>query len=453
MALLLSALVPHPPLILPAVGRGDEARVAATQSALRRLAQRIATLAPQTIIIVTPHARGFADAWRLEPGDRHGRLRGDFGRFGAPQLQFEAAIDADMNRAIIEAARELDEGLPIVENALRGESLDHGSMIPIAFLEEAGLAPDTYGLVRLAYAAADAAQAEALGRVLARAIAATGRRCVYIASGDLSHRLLESGPYGFDEAGPVFDAAVGDAVRANDPRAFLEITAETAEAAGHCGLTALQVLAGLVTADGPWEGTSELLSYEGPFGVGYAVACFDPSAKSPAAAAATGDPYVALARETIRAHVLGEAPRPTPELPGDERAACFVTLYREGRLRGCIGTLEARMDSLAEEIRHNAVAAATEDPRFAPLSAAELEGLAVSVDVLSAPEPVEDVRELDPARYGVIVSAGARRGVLLPDLDGVDDVETQLDIARDKAGIAASEPYAIERFEVRRHHD
>ena len=135
----------------------------------------------------------------------------------------------------------------------------------------------------------------------------------------------------------------------------------------------------------------------------------------------------------------------------DTRAGAFVSLHKDGRLRGCIGTILPTASCLGEEIVRNAVSAALDDPRFDPVAPSELPRLIYSVDVLSAPEPIAGPDELDPARYGVIVSCGNRRGLLLPDLDGVDTVDQQIDIARRKGGIGAGEPYRLERFTVVRH--
>ena len=130
----------------------------------------------------------------------------------------------------------------------------------------------------------------------------------------------------------------------------------------------------------------------------------------------------------------------------------FVSLHREGRLRGCIGTIRPVRGCIAEEIAANAVSAATEDPRFPPVRPEELESLEISVDVLSAPEEIASRAELDVKRYGVIVSKGSRSGLLLPDLDGVDTVDEQVSIALRKAGIPERERgVRLERFEVVRH--
>ena len=123
----------------------------------------------------------------------------------------------------------------------------------------------------------------------------------------------------------------------------------------------------------------------------------------------------------------------------------------DGRLRGCIGTIEPLRESLAREIIENAISAGTADPRFSPVTAGELPHLSYSVDVLLTPEKISGKKELDPKRYGVIVESGRRRGLLLPDLEGVNTAEEQLAIALQKAGISPGEPYRLYRFLVRRY--
>jgi AmmeMemoRadiSam system protein A len=167
-------------------------------------------------------------------------------------------------------------------------------------------------------------------------------------------------------------------------------------------------------------------------------------------------PLVKLAKETIESYVrTGREPAPPRPLPAEMQgvAGAFVSLHdAAGNLRGCIGTIEPTQPSLALEVIRNAVAAASRDPRFQPVEPRELEGLDVKVDVLLPPEPIDNLDELDPRRYGVIVESGWRRGLLLPDLEGVDTVDMQVAIARQKAGIRPNEECQLYRFEVKRYH-
>ena len=163
-------------------------------------------------------------------------------------------------------------------------------------------------------------------------------------------------------------------------------------------------------------------------------------------------PVVKLAKEAVESYVrAGKAPKLkelTPEMR--ERAGVFVSLHKHGQLRGCIGTFEPTKDNVAEEIMANAISSSTADPRFPPVAASELDDLEYSVDILTKPEPVTDINQLDPMTYGVIVESGWKRGLLLPALEGVDSVEEQIAICRLKAGISASEPVKLYLFQVRR---
>lgn len=165
-------------------------------------------------------------------------------------------------------------------------------------------------------------------------------------------------------------------------------------------------------------------------------------------------PLVELARKSVESYVrdgrMIDPPEAlTPEM--QERAGVFVCVKKGGELRGCIGTFLPTSHTVAEEVIKNAVSAACEDPRFCRVEPGELDDLRYSVDVLSTPEPVKSLKQLDPKRYGVIVQSGFRKGLLLPDLEGVDTVDDQLAIAKRKAGIDMTEPVSIYRFEVHRY--
>lgn len=165
--------------------------------------------------------------------------------------------------------------------------------------------------------------------------------------------------------------------------------------------------------------------------------------------------YVKLARETLETYVKD---RKKPSVPNwvsselkDKRAGVFVSLKVGDALRGCIGTIGPTRINIAEEIINNSISAGTRDPRFPEVKQDELRDLIYSVDVLGTPERVSSINELDVKKYGVIVTSGFRRGLLLPELEGVDTPEQQVEIALQKAGITASEPYEMQRFEVIRY--
>ena len=164
-------------------------------------------------------------------------------------------------------------------------------------------------------------------------------------------------------------------------------------------------------------------------------------------------PLARLAKRTVETFVKeGKIPEPeelTPEMK--QKTGVFVSIHKFGQLRGCIGTFEPTQDNVAEETMTNAISSATRDPRFPPVTPDELGDLSYNVDVLTTPEPIDSKDQLDPKKYGVIVEAGIRKGLLLPDLEGVDTVDYQIEICCQKAGIASDEPINLYRFEVRRY--
>jgi AmmeMemoRadiSam system protein A len=165
---------------------------------------------------------------------------------------------------------------------------------------------------------------------------------------------------------------------------------------------------------------------------------------------------VALARKSIAYYLQNRKKLPLPDdLPPElieQQAGVFVSLKKGERLRGCIGTFLPNKDNIALEIIENAISSAIHDPRFSPVTLDEVGSLSISVDVLSAPEEIKNNSQLNPKKYGVIVSCGYKKGLLLPDLEGVDTIEQQIDIARQKAGIYADEDFKIERFEIKRYY-
>ena len=212
---------------------------------------------------------------------------------------------------------------------------------------------------------------------------------------------------------------------------------------------------------------AEVLSHQDVTGVGYGVCIFEPGGENKERfflKHQDKSAYVRLARAAIEKYVLTQARLKFPDdlagdlvkdLPGEartERAGAFVSVHKNGMLRGCIGTIGPVQGSIAEEIISNGISAVSRDPRFAPVTPDELDQLELSVDILGKPEDISGPDELDVKRYGVIVEKGYKRGLLLPDLDGVDTVEEQIAIAKQKAGLDLTENgVKMYRFEVVRH--
>ncbi|MCL2528874.1 MAG: AmmeMemoRadiSam system protein A [Coriobacteriia bacterium] len=594
MGILAAYAVPHPPLLIPGVGDDSKLSVQKTKEALEEAARRAAELGPETLVIISPHAPMYADAFHISPGVG---ASGDFGMFGVSEAAYTAMYDEEFVSLLEELS--LEKGISCTTQGQKDTSLDHATMVPLHFfgkaLGDAGGAGADYKVVRIGLSGLGFDKHLAFGKAIAQAANALDRKVAVVASGDLSHKLLASGPYGFTPEGPELDEKICAALTEGSAESLMAISPRLADAGAECGLRSFIMMSGAL--DG-LNYTSELLSYEGPLGVGYAVASYQEGALQEAAApvaeakeeaalgvvalAAVGaaavdkaavdkaaadeavteeavadeavaedsaddetvaeeeavtkdeavedeaaedeepseepsaddeavaedetakeeeavddeaaaevlapvpdalleDLYstpteslpVGLARKALQAYFdLGNT-RPaldTPEIqeflelyqqePGlkeeyedlaNRKAGVFVSIHEGQELRGCIGTIAPARESVLAEIIQNAVSAAREDPRFLQVQAYELGDLTVKVDILGEAEQVRDRQELDPKRYGVIVRRGHRRGLLLPDLEGVDTPKKQIEIALAKAGIRGRESYALERFEVVRY--
>lgn len=461
MSMVGAVILPHPPLILPTVGRGQERQVQATIDAYRAAAKRVAEWTPEVLIVSSPHAVLYADYFHISPGPG---ASGSMASFGAPQTRLEVKYDAELRQELVRQAEAA--GLRAGTLGERDPSLDHGTFLPLYFLQEAGV---DCPILRISLSGLSPLQHYQLGQCIAKAVDKLGRRAVFAASGDLSHKLRDDGPYGYAPEGPVFDRRITAAMASGDFLQFLTMDPALCDRAAECGLRSFQMMAGAL--DG-LAVEPDLLSYEGVTGVGYGVAAFAVTGQDQgrrfaaqceelertrlAQRKAAEDPWVRLARLSLETFVsagkrLDRLPDGLPSEMMDRAAGAFVSLHAHGQLRGCIGTTGPTTASVAWEIAQNAVSAGARDPRFPPVGKDELSSLEYSVDVLGEPEPISSPAQLNVKKYGVIVSCGGRRGLLLPDLDGVDTVEQQIDIARQKGGIGAREKYALERFEVVRH--
>ena len=462
MAILAAFMVPHPPMIVPAVGRGSEQQIQKTIDAYEQVADEIAALAPETIIITSPHAVMYADYFHISPGRG---ARGDFGRFRAAQVRFDEAYDRELVSELASIASE--QGFPAGVMGERDKQLDHGTMVPLYFVRNKYKGAK---IVRIGLSGLPLSEHYRLGQIIREAVDRTGRRVVLIASGDLSHKLQDYGPYGFAEEGPQYDARIMDVCGRAAFGELFDFDETFCDRAAECGHRSFVIMAGAF--DGLAVKATQL-SHEDVTGVGYGICTFYPGEKDEsrhflqqylegasrrlAEKRAQEDPYVQLARKSVEYYILHhrkmEMPENLPEELLTRQAGAFVSIHEHGKLRGCIGTISPVRDCVAREIIDNAVSASTRDPRFDPIRADELKWLEISVDVLGEAEPISSAAELDVKRYGVIVSKGRKRGLLLPDLDGVDTVEEQISIAKSKAGIAAwDNNVELQRFEVVRHH-
>ena len=454
-SLVFAGIAPHPPIMVPEVGREAIREVRQSISAMEELTKRVVANNAATVILISPHAP-------LEPyafvAYQDQELHADFANFRAPKVELTASLDQELLTAIAE--RSSAENYPVV--GISRTKLDHGSAVPLYFLQRNGWRGK---LVALGYSFLSNEDHVRFGSCIGRAIRDVGRPAALIASGDLSHRLKPDAPAGYNPTAYIFDDEIVDALRTNNPERIVQINQNLRELAGECGYRSMLIAVG-ATRELPLS--CEVLNYEAPFGVGYMVAQLTSKETFKEAAAtahseidvagteAEGKKLPALARAAVEQFVRAGTQLDEPLTDSEllkARAACFVSLKTlDGELRGCIGTIEPAQQTLAAEVIANAISAATRDPRFSPVGPRELANLRYSVDVLSHTEPTQ-MENLDPSIYGVIVEdeAGTQRGLLLPALEGIDTPERQVEIAARKAGITPGTPVRLQRFSVSRY--
>lgn len=276
--LKLCCVAPHPPILVPEVGGPEIAQVRSTSDALEQLAVEIEAIAPETIVIMSPHSTIYTDAFTVKVAPA---LGGSFSQFGAPSVRYDSVPDTELAVAIVERARSLGVtcepvgGSAQLHRNASASELDHGILVPLYFLAKS----KKYPLVCLSMSFLDFKSHYAMGIAIRDAVESKGRKAVFIASGDMSHRLIPGAPAGYTPRGAEFDRSIVDIVSSGDFSRLFDLDAGLIEDAGECGLRSLFALGG--TVDGR-ERESRVLSYEGPFGVGYLVARVLPGAADPA---------------------------------------------------------------------------------------------------------------------------------------------------------------------------
>lgn len=469
MGIAAAFMVPHPPLIVPQVGKGSEKQVETTIRSYEKVAYEIADIAPETIVISSPHATMYGDYFHISPGKR---AIGSFSGFRAPEVSFDEEYDFDLVSEIERLAKA--NGFPAGTLGERDPQLDHGTMVPLYFIRQKYKGGK---IVRVGLSGLPLTDHYILGKIIQKAIDITERKTVFVASGDLSHKLQEYGPYGFAKEGPEYDRRIMDVCSRGAFGEMFDFDESFCDKAAECGHRSFVIMAGVF--DG-YETEAKQFSHEDVTGVGYGICSFYPKKNEAGEILQSedrkflekymdeldrrlnekrekSDAYVRLAIRTIETYIrtgrVIDIPDDIPAELKEKRAGAFVSIHKLGSLRGCIGTILPTTECVAQEIINNAVSASTRDPRFDAITTDELQFLEINVDVLGDPEDISSPDELDVKRYGVIVTKGRKRGLLLPDLDGVDTVEEQLSIAKRKAGIDPDdEDVELQRFEVVRHY-
>ena len=457
MSIIGGVVVPHPPLIVPSVGKGKENEIINTINSYKEVAKLIKEVEPDTIIMISPHSRSYSDYITIEDGDG---ASGDLKEFGAPLEKIDVSYDKELLKLLYEDLKNID--FPAGSDN-KSSDLDHAIMVPLYFINQEY---KDYKLIRISISGLSLLDHYRLGMYIQKVSTLVDKKIFVVASGDLSHKLKEDGPYGLSEEGPLYDERIMNDLSTGNFLNIINYKEDFLEKAAICGHRGFCIMGGIF--DG-YKLSIKRLSYEGPFGVGYGICTYKvigeddnthyldiwKSNKLKEIMEKDKDLYIRLARETINTYINNHILMDIPDYVSDEminnKAGVFVSIHKEGKLRGCIGTIKSTQDNIASEIIHNAINAAIRDYRFEPITKDELDELDINVDVLSDSEPIESKDELDVRKYGVIVYNSNKRGLLLPNLDGVDTVEEQIQIALNKAGISKDEEFYMERFEVIRH--
>jgi MEMO1 family protein len=437
MAISCAVLMCHAPIVVPAVAGDRAAQCCGTTQAMREVAARVHAHAPDVLVVISPHGRRDRQRWSVCTADA---VSGSFARFGAAHARLSLPGAPAAATLLTQHARELSVELAQLDRAQLDH--DHGALVPLYFTHQAGYRGPT---LIVTPPARHSESHELLGRAIAQAARAAGQRWVVLASGDMSHRLIPGAPAGYDPRAAQFD----DTFRASIDRGALREACATdavlRELAAEDVVDSVAVAAAAVDYQSAGHRT---LHYEGPFGVGYLEAVlFDADSAPP------WDALLHVARDAIMRQLSDAEPRAYEALPEPWREArgVFVTLRRRnGSLRGCVGHTTPSHRTLVDEVAACAVAAAERDTRFRPVTAEELARLRIEISLLTPPERIHEPSQLDPQRYGIVVSYGAARGVLLPNIDGVSTYDEQIRIAADKGQLPHDrrDHWQIERFEV-----
>lgn len=441
-------LLPHPPIIIPDVGGEEVKKIQATYDSMKQIGREIGEKSPDTIILISPHGNMFRDAISLLYEES---VAGNLGDFGAPQVEFNKNINLQLTDKIVDLAEK--HNIPVVQsNKKMLESynatfkLDHGAMVPFYFIDQYY---KDYNILHITYGPLKDGDLYKFGKLIQQAT--KDLNVSIIASGDLSHRLKDSGPYDYHPDGPKFDTRILSLLESGNKDSILNMNKNLIANAGECGMRSILILIGAMDS---YKFKGQLLSYEGTFGVGYGVMKFHIDENPKEETSNKSNPYVRLARDNLShflntGNILEDIPSYVTHNMRTEKKGVFVTLYKDGNLRGCIGTIFPTTNSLYEEILRNSIEAGLYDPRFMDVKKDELKEISFSVDILDRPEPAI-ISDLDPKQYGIILSSRGKRALLLPNLQGVDTVEEQVEITKQKAGIRKDEDFTIERFKVTR---
>lgn len=457
MSIVAGALLPHPVLSIPEVGKGEERSISAVVEAMGEIAKKLASLKPDTIVIISSHSEGYRDYFQLFDGEVG---IGSMAGFDASDINFRVLYDKQFVRTLAELARK--GTFPAGTMGDKGSFLDYGVMVPLYFLQKE---MPSVRIVRLAISSLPFLSHYLLGKIVAEASQRLGRRTVVVASGDLSHHLSKNEDASISELAAQYEEAMQKSLKNGNFLDWLTVDPSILAAAGECGHRPLLIMAGAL--DGRHLKVLHH-SHEVYLGTGYSTACYVAEGSDPTRrfdslylsreafvcsnARAKSDKVAALARKAIEVWVSQQARIASPEEEPFSSPAkpVFVTIRVHGSMHGCIGAIRPIRSKMGEEIIESAISSA-KDSRFPPLTKEDLPYLDVTVDVLGSLQRIHSIYKLDPKKYGVYVQSGKRHGFVLPRQEGATTIESQLAAAKRKAGIEFDEPVTLYRIPSNQH--
>jgi|GEM_PF-291144 len=476
-------LMPHAPIILPTIGISEADQVSRTYNAMMKIGEEIADEDPDTVILISPHGPRFSDAIPIYD---QATYKGSLSAFG----DFETTFEYEKDDAFIEALMHLNSEENGQFYRFRDEdfarfemdnTLDHGALVPLYFVQQFC---KNFQVVIMSDADFDPTALMKAGVLIRRTAAKVHKKIVVIASGDLSHTLSEQGPYHYHPSSKIVDQAVVDAFENSDLLPLATLKQDNVEEAGICGLNSILMLFGVYNH---MMYRTKCLSYEGPFGVGYAVGTMteETSSSEPdwmrqvltaleekaREERKRAHPFTRIAYEIIKQKVktgispvvrmkeqscyIGEEKIPLSKMAFERLMepceGIFVSIKKNGALRGCIGTVNGdAQNACYKQIGYYALQAAFKDPRFDAVSISELSTITISIDLLSKMIATELPLKHDVEKYGLYICGNDSSGILLPNLPGVDNPVDQLHIASHKAGLSVDEIEEVYHFTVER---
>lgn len=457
MSLIASYILPHCPIAIPDIARGQERFVSKTREAFIEVAKEIAALHPDTIVISSPHAESYRDYFQMADGET---ATGSLKEYGAPQIHFRLHYDTILRNEItrIAANRKFPAGFEGAEDP----ALDHGTMVPLYFINNEH---QNYKVVCLGVSGLSLLSHYKMGQIIADASKNVNERVVFIASGNMSHCLKKDGVFGYSPEGERYEELLNNALSKANFGSLLTVDRHLLRCAKECGHRAFCLLAG--TLDRKSVEVSSY-SHESPFGIGYGTygyrvlgddasrafgdlyvskALFSISEKR-----ANADEYLKIAYEALDQYLNHAQKREmkVSRLLIEKKSGIAVSIYEFGVLRARFVTLEGVENNIAQEIIQNTIKAAKDDAHFDEIRPEEWPYLDVHVSEIGPLECISSSAELDLKKYGVLIKSGSKSGYALPDFT-YRNTEEQLLAAKKNALIKENERAILYRFPLINH--